>query len=279
MNRLQKKCVLATAGVHLLLLVILLVGPAFFRPRPKADDMAVLDVIPANLVDAAVNSGVRNAQPPPAPVVTPPQPQPQPAPPPPTFAQRVEQIFKPEPAKPVRETVKPDLTPVEKPAKSKPHKIQVNTQLVTRNGPKNSVNTPRNPVNNNDARRAAALRNAVRNLKENFSPGTTIDMPGNSTAAYANYADVVKSIYEQAWRPPDNAENDEAITKVSVTIASDGTVISARIVTPSGDAGVDASVQRTLERVQFIAPFPEGTTDKERTYIINFNLKAKRMLG
>ena len=104
-------------------------------------------------------------------------------------------------------------------------------------------------------------------------------MPGNSTAAYANYADVVKSIYEQAWVPPDNAENDDANTKVRVTIASDGTVISARILTPSGDAGVDASVQRTLERVQFIAPFPEGASEKERTYIINFNLKAKRLLG
>lgn len=104
-------------------------------------------------------------------------------------------------------------------------------------------------------------------------------MPGNSSAAYANYADVVKSVYEQAWVPPDNAENDEANTKVRVTIASDGTVISARIITPSGDAGVDASIQRTLERVTFIKPFPAGAQEQERTYIINFNLKAKRMLG
>jgi len=35
MNRLQKKCILATAGIHLLLLVILLVGPAFFEPAPS----------------------------------------------------------------------------------------------------------------------------------------------------------------------------------------------------------------------------------------------------
>jgi len=273
MNRLQKKCLIATAGVHLLLLVILLVGPAFFQPRHTADNMAVLDVIPANLVDAAVNSGVQNAQPPPpASVVTPPAPQPQPTPPPPkpaepapTFVERMEKIFKSEPAQPV----KPDLTQ----AKPEPHKIQVNTQLVTRNASQNT-STP-----DNAAQQARALRNAIRNLKKNFSPGTTIDMPGNSSAAYANYANVVKSIYEQAWVPPDNADNDEANTKVRVTIANDGTVISARILESSGDAGVDASVQRTLERVQFIAPFPEGATEKERTYIINFNLKAKRMLG
>ncbi len=52
MNRLQKKCVIATAGFHLLLLVILFVGPAFFNARQKPDDSQVLDVIPANLIDA-----------------------------------------------------------------------------------------------------------------------------------------------------------------------------------------------------------------------------------
>jgi hypothetical protein len=63
MNRLQKKCVIALAGVHLLLIVILFVGPAFFYSRPKADDLQVLDVIPAHLIDAAFNSGVANAHP------------------------------------------------------------------------------------------------------------------------------------------------------------------------------------------------------------------------
>jgi len=41
MNRLQKKCIMATAGFHLLLLVILFVGPAFFWSREKPDDSPV----------------------------------------------------------------------------------------------------------------------------------------------------------------------------------------------------------------------------------------------
>ncbi|HEY3932144.1 MAG TPA: TonB family protein [Verrucomicrobiae bacterium] len=263
MNRLQKKCVIATAGFHLLLLVILLVGPAFFNARQKPDDSQVLDVIPANLIDAQFNSGVKNAQPPaPAPVSIP-QPQPPTPKPTPTFAQRIEKIFTPEPVKP-----SPDL--IEKPEKSQPHKILPNlTPIVHSNVAKNSTA---------DSQRAQALQNAIRNLKKNLSPSTTVDMPGNSTAAYANYASIVKSIYEEAWTPPDDAANDDANTKVSVTIASDGTVISARIIGASGDSGVDASIQHILDRVTFIAPFPSGTTDKERTYIINFNLKAKRML-
>jgi len=64
MNRLQKKCVIATAGIHLLLLLVLVFGSAFFSPRPKPDDTQLLDVIPSNLIDAAFNSGVRGATPP-----------------------------------------------------------------------------------------------------------------------------------------------------------------------------------------------------------------------
>jgi protein TonB len=275
MNRLQKKCVMATAGVHLLLLVILFVGPAFFYSRPKADDLQVLDVIPTHLIDAAFNSGVANAQPPPPAPAAPPQPPPPvpvitpPAPVP-------EKIVKAEPVKPPDKLSPDNLTPVEKPAKTEPRKIQISTQLVTRTAPKNS---PAADNSQQQQRQAQAIRSALRNLKSNLTPGTTIDMPGNSSVAYANYASVVKSIYEQAWVPPDNANNDEANAKVSVTIASDGTVISAHIVAPSGDAGVDASVQRTLNRVTFIEPFPDGAKEKDRTYIINFNLKTKRLLG
>ena len=261
MNRLQKKCIVAAVGVHLLLLVILIVGPAFFTPKSKTEDFHVLDVIPANLIDASVNSGVQNAQPP-APVVTPPQPPPTPPAPKPvatpsTLAQTLERLFKPEPVKPATNT-------------TQPRKIQINKQLVTRTPPKD---VPDN------AQQARAVRSALRNLKKNFTPGTVVDMPGNSSgAAYASYRDAIATIYYEAWTPPGNADNDEANTKVSVTIANDGTVISARIVTPSGDTHMDASIQRTLERVTFIAPFPNGAVEKERTYIINFNLKAKRML-
>jgi TonB family protein len=159
--------------------------------------------------------------------------------------------------------------PAEKLNANELRKIQISTQLVAHPAPKTSPN---------DTARARAIRSALRNLKSNLQPGTTIDMPGNSSAAYADYGQVVKSIYDQAWTPPANIVNDDENVIVNVIIASDGTVISARIVTPSGDANVDASVQHTLERVKFIAPFPQGAAEKERPYTINFNPKAKRML-
>jgi len=273
MNRLQKKCVMATTGFHLLLLVILFVGPAFFWSREKPDDTPVLDMIPANLVDTAT-TGVQSAQPPPpAPPVV--QPQPTPTPPPPTpvvVPPDPEPAPVPEKVKPVKETVKPDLTPVEKPSPTKP---KINLHLTERTVTKSTATpTPAAPDN------SKAVKSALRSLRNNLSSATTIQMPpGNSGVAAANYAQVVKSVYEQAWVPPDDTASDDANIKVRVTIASDGTVISARVIGPSGDASVDRSVRATLERVQFIAPFPSGSSDKERSYIINFNLKSKRLLG
>jgi TonB family protein len=280
MNRLQKKCVIATAGIHLLLLLVLVFGSAFFSPRPKPDDTQLLNVISSTTVDAALNSGVRNPAPPaPAPVIVPPpQPVPpapviQPAPqppepkpvvtPPPTIPERLANFFKPEP-KPVK--------PAPEKPEPKQHQIQINTQLVSRVAPKITAPT------DNSQQTAQAINKAIQNLKKNFSPGTAIDMPGDSTVAYANYASVVKSIYDRAWTLPDSIANDDENVKVTVTIASDGTVISAHIIERAGDAPVDNSVQRTLDRVTFIAPFPEGATDKERSYTINFNPKAKRTL-
>ena len=286
MNRLQKKCVIATAGAHLLLIVILFVGPAFFYSKPKADDLQVLDVIPANLIDAQFNSGVANATPPPPAPVAPPQPPP-PAPavtpPAPAPAPAPEKVEKAEPVKPPDKLPSEDLKPVEKTAKVEPRKIQINTQLVARVSPRDAAaaaaQAEARAAAREQQRRAQAIRSALRDLKGNLTSATVVDAPGSGSAAYANYRDVVGSIYYAAWTPPDDAANDDAITRVSVTIASDGTVVAARIVTPSGDAGVDNSIQRALDRVTFIAPFPEGATEKERTFIIKFNLKAKRMLG
>jgi len=269
MNRLQKKCVIATAGVHLLLLTILIVGPAFFNPEPKPDNTRVLDVIPANLIDAALDSGVRSAEPPaPTPVVTPPSPTLPPTPPPPapkpavtpspTFVDRVEKLFKSEP--------KPEPTKaVPKKSETHSHQIQVNTQLVTRTPSKNNSKP-------DDSRHdTQAINAALKNLRHDLSSSTEVNLSGDSSVAYANYGDIVVSVYHNAWIPPDEMDSDSVTVQFKVVIASDGTVLSASIIKPSGDRNVDDAVQRMLDRVKVIAPFPDGATEKERSYAINFN--------
>ena len=293
MNRLQKKCLIATAGFHLLLVLVILFGAAFFTSHEKPDETTLLTVIPANLIDAAFNSGVKAVQPPaptpPQPVQQPPQPpQPKPEPvkppdpepvkPAPTFVERVTKIFTPDP---------PKLVPVDntEPApKPKAHVVKVDLKKVTHTAPKvtdTSEADAREAAKEAKAaaRRAKLIAAAARAIEDNASSATTVEMPGTGSVSYANYASVVKSVYERAWRTPNDASNDDANTRVSVTIGSDGTVISSRILDPSGDSAVDASVRRTLDNVNFIAPFPDGAKEKEKTFIINFNLKAKRMLG
>jgi TonB family protein len=288
MTRLQKKCLIAVAGTHLMLVVLLLCS-GFFKPSPKPDDTQVLDVIPANIIDAAFRSGVRNAPPPTPtpPTPTPPQPQvqpqQQPAPPPP------KQIIQPPPPKPPERTVDP--TPVEHTGPKPPpaHKIEVsmdpvvrkNTPQVDKSAEQAKAEAAREAKAARDAKRARdselkAIRSAASAVRNNTASSTTVELKGDSTAAYADYASVVKTVYTDAWNLPDTAASDDANVKVSVTIASDGTVTESHIVQRSGDSSVDESVQRTLDRVRQLEPFPEGSTDKERTYIINFNLKAKR---
>jgi TonB family protein len=287
MNRLQKKCLIAAAGTHLLVVVAVLCS-GFITSKPKPDDSQVLDVIPANLIDAAFNSGVKGAQPPPPkPITKPPEPQPQPTPEPPKPV--VIPQPKPEPVAPPEKIQPEDLKPADLPEpkpKPKPHEIKPDLTKAVRKVTDDSAAEAEKAAKAaaKEAKRLAnerakAFQRAARSIKENSSTSTSVDMPGDSTVAYANYASIVKSVYTQAWVPPDDTASDDANVKVSVTIANDGSVVSAHIVGPSGDASVDRSVQKTLDRVSEIAPFPDGATDKERTYIINFNLKAKRMLG
>lgn len=302
MNRLQKKCLISAAGLHLLLLVILIVGPAFIaaHTRSETDDLPVLDYVPPILLDAKLSGGgTPNAAPPkPAPVAPPaPQPQPQPDPPKPpekSFIESVEKIFEPAPKSPpktddvipdmTKKTVKTSTGDSPAPRKNLP---DVSLTKVTRNTTsKTPAKTASDSADDSRAKQialnrahAAAVDSAIRSLRDGLSTGTTVAIPGPGGAAYANYAQVVKSIYTQNWIAPDDASDDTATAKVSVTIARDGSVSEAHIIKPSGSAAVDRSVRETLNRVRFIAPFPDGATDDERKFIINFNLKAKRLLG
>jgi len=128
-------------------------------------------------------------------------------------------------------------------------------------------------------RAAQELARTGERLREGFSQGTKVEISGPGGAAYANYAEFVKSVYEDAWVVTDELMDDESTAKVSVTIAKNGRVVAARIERHSGNSVLDKSVQRALDKVRFVAPFPEGAIDEQRTFLINFNLKAKRLLG
>jgi TonB family protein len=279
MTRLQKKCLIAVAGTHLMLVVLVLCS-GFFKPTPKPDDTQVLDVISANAIDKIMNSGMRNAvPPPPAPPVKPQEPTPTPPTP-----QPQKQV---EPVKPVEPTQPPERAPLDVPKpdetipKPPKHEVKVDLTPVVRK------TTDQTQKNDDEAKkeeqremlaakkaqqaRIRAIENAAHTIEKNTSTAMTVDVPGDSTASYANFGAIVVSVYHHAWVSPENMTSESAVVSFSVTIARDGTVVSSHITSPSGDVNIDNAVQRMLDRVNFIHQFPDDTTDRERTYTIDFN--------
>ena len=296
MNRVQKKCLIASLALHALLCVILLVGPAFLSSNQKASDQPTLQVIPSKIVDSLFSGGGNpNAKPPTAQRVA--------EPPPP--AQQTDRIPDPIPTPPqIRQEQKPPeikQEAIEKPAPQKSG-IKVSSTVVKRAAEKDTEDKARADAEAKakaqaeaktrakaeaDARRRATqqlesrLNSAFESLSKNLSSGTTVEPLGPGGEAYADYGQVVKSYYDQAWIDPEDVSADAATVKVKIVIRRDGTVIADPITHRSGVPALDKSVQNALDRVRLrsLPPFPEGAKESQRTYIINFNLKAKRLVG
>jgi hypothetical protein len=108
-----------------------------------------------------------------------------------------------------------------------------------------------------------------------MTDGDKCEKPETTSASNQNYAQTVQFAYDKAWMPPEEP-SAASNTKASVTIASDGRVIASNIISPSGNASVDRSVQNTLDKITFVAPFPDSVKFSKRTFIVNFGLKASR---
>ncbi len=57
MNRLQKKCFIASTGLHLTLSLVLLVGPAFLSPKSQQQNVPLIDFVPAKLIESSLAGG------------------------------------------------------------------------------------------------------------------------------------------------------------------------------------------------------------------------------
>jgi colicin import membrane protein len=303
MNRLQKKCVIVSSGFHLLLFAILLFGPAFLPSKEQpADTFEVLQVITLKTTDGPTTGGGTPTAPPAPPVTKPPEPAPPAPAPKPEVKPEPKPEVKPEPKPPVvkPEPVRTERAPSPVPdvvdTKPKSKLPDVNLDLHKGTRPNKSTRRPtnRDTEAEEEIRAAQAARAAARQraeqfalatsaLRRGFSSATAVDVasgPGiGSGPAATNFKQAVFSIYYNAWEPPSSITKDNAIAKATVTIDRDGTVINARVTTPSGDAAMDASVWRTLQRVKFAAPLPEGTRESQRTLTIVFDLQAKRGTG
>jgi len=210
--------------------------------------------------------GDPNAKPP-----QPPTPQVKPVLPKPPEPKAVEPPVKPAVTKPKDQL---DLKPAVRKSNTKPETANIKpTKSTAKETAKSKADA--------DARAAGAklaqqIAKAKEGLQRGFSQGTAINVWGEGGPAYADYAQTVKSIYDDAWIVLPDISLDAGMAVVKVTVARDGRVVRATIIDRSGQRALDLSVQQALDRVTRLPSFPAEAKDDQRTFTIEFDLKAKR---
>jgi TonB family protein len=277
MDRLAKKCVIASSVLHGTLVLVLFVGPAFLPAEKPIEANQIIDFIPFKTLEATSVSGGGNPnvpqtipQPTPStPTPTPPQPQRREEPP------KREEPAKPEPKSEPKAEVKDDDTGW-KPST----KIKVSLKQTVRTSG-STTSRPTTSTRPNNAR-STALASAANNISKGASSPVQISEmrgPGGGGIPYAGFNDALVSAYMRAWLIPGDAANETSKVVVAITLRRDGTVASSSIKTRSGNSALDSSVQRALDKVNFVAPFPDSVKDAQKTFWLEFDPRAKRMLG
>ena len=266
MMRLVKKCFFLSVGLHLLVLAGLILWAMFMIVKT--------DKLPPQLsmIAPEILENLLNPQPAAKPVVTPPQVRPLIRPTPPQPRPEV----RPTPPRPNIRPTPPKPTPRPKnPIKTKPPKKKKNVIKIAQNTKtsKGTTSQPREtkPTPKAPAVSASQLKN-IQNLRNQLSAAIEVNVTGANRAAFTSYASYVVAVYRRTWEPliPANLARPR-VAKVSVTIARDGRVISKKIIRRTGNAALDRSVQRALDRVRTIGKsFPSGSKDSQRTFTLDF---------
>jgi len=262
---------MASVGMHGFLALVLVFGSAFFVAHQPPRDYSSLRVIPSRFVDG-LSGGGGNPKLPDTNEKQKGDPNAQPA--------QADTKPKPKPPEPIQ---KPDVKPPEPKAVKDPFILKPVVRKAT-DKPKDDtadVKPVRNAKAEAKARAAGAkiaqqLAKTKEGLQRGFAQGTAVDVGGPGGEAYADYAHYVKEIYDDAWIVLPDLALDSGAAVVKVTIARDGHVVRAVIVDRSGQRSLDLSVQRALDKVTKLPPFPAEVKDEERTFTIKFDLEAKR---
>ena len=263
MGRLKRSCVVGSVVFHALILAMLVLGPMLLAKREEK--VRVIDLVPSAVVDKLLAPAAPVAPPPapappkakqPEPKKIQPKPKPKPKPVPPKSKPR------PKP-KPKKVTLKPKPKP-------KP-KIKVNLNSNVRRPDTQKIKAQKEAAKR--ARQAEAKRQAALNkLQTKLSGRTSVNVPHGRYAS-ANYESFIRQKYMDATIHP-GAISGDPVVKVRLVIARNGTVLSARITGKSGVASWDHSVQKALDRVRFIKPFPASMKGSQQTFDLNFNSRT-----
>ena len=250
MGRLKRSCVVGSVVFHTLILAMLVLGPMLLAKREEK--VRVIDLVPSEVIDKLLAPAAPVA-PPPAPA--PPKPKPEP--------KKIQPKPKPKPVLPKPKPKK--NTPKPKP-KPKP-KIKVNLDSSVRKPDARNTEAEKEA-----AKRREALNRSLNKLDTKLSGRTAVNVPLGRFAS-ANYESLIRRKYMDATIHP-GAISGDPVVKVRLVIARNGRILSARVTGKSGVASWDRSVQKALDRVKFIKPFPESMKGSQQTFNLNFNSRS-----
>lgn len=234
MGRLKRSCMVGSVVFHALILAMLVLGPMLLAKREEK--VRVIDLVPSEVIDKLLA--------PAAPVAAPPAPAP------------------PKPKQPEPKKVQPKPKPKPKPIPPKP-KIKVNLN--------SNVRKP-DAQKKESQKEAAKRQTALNKLQTKLSGRTPVNVPLGRYAS-ANYESLIRRKYMDATIHP-GAISGDPVVKVRLVIARNGRILSARVTGKSGVASWDRSVQKALDRVKFIKPFPESMKGSQQTFNLNFNSRS-----
>jgi TonB family protein len=184
----------------------------------------------------------------------------------------------PKPAEPAKSDPNPAVK-TDEPGWKPSDKIKVSLKQTTRGSTERTATTTK--TTSRTAERAKTIDSAINNIRSGASGSVNVELrgPGGGGIPYAGFNDALVSAYMRAWTIPADAADETSKVVVTITLRRDGTVISSRIQTRSGNSSLDASVQRALDKVTFVGPFPDSVKDAQKTFWLQFDPRARRMMG
>ena len=237
MGKLKRSCLAGSFVLHTMIIALLVLGPMLLAKRQEK--VQVIDLIPSEIVDQILSPKVS---------VTPP-----------TTTQTKPTPPKPKPVKITKP--KPQIKVNLKPTIRRPDSSKVKAQQEAAERARKAY-----------AKRQETLNNSINRLSSNLSGSTAVNAPLGRLAA-ANYESLIRKKYMDATFHP-GAINRDPVVKVRLVIARSGNVLSAQIINNSGVTSWDRAVQKSLDRVKHIAPFPKSISGSKKTFTLNFNSRS-----
>lgn len=121
---------------------------------------------------------------------------------------------------------------------------------------------------------ANRLSGAATGVSKNAGSSTQIDMPGPGGEAYGPYLSYLQNRLQQWWKKPATSSEREIQVTVELTIARDGTVLSAELTRRSGVPALDRSVEDLFRQHRKLNPLPPEYRESRLVVPVKFVLES-----